>query len=278
MQYDDMVREGARHFHARHGCGTPSLRNTVLRYLFNCIHVGITVLAPLAGLWGTLAAMVLVISGIGIGIGPFGTMDEYFFSLFGMAAFGWLIFYGCMKILPLVQEKIEQLETERDRGGDIAEYNREGNIYYGVRDYGEAKRWYHRGANVGDADAQYNLGEMYRKGQGVERNYAKAMMWYRKAADQGLARAQFALGFLYYKSQEFKGRGVPQDYAEAAKWFHRAADQGDADAQCNLGAMYANGEGVTQDYVEALKWLYLAISLKTDTESLGGEAKNREII
>ena len=38
--------------------------------------------------------------------------------------------------------------------------------------------------------AQVNLGVMYRKGHGVERDYSKAANWYRKAAEQGDAEAQ----------------------------------------------------------------------------------------
>jgi hypothetical protein len=77
-----------------------------------------------------------------------------------------------------------------------------------------------------DADAQYNLGELYKDGRGVPQDYAEAARWFRKAADQGNAEAQNNLGEL---SKD--GRGVPQDYAEAARWFRKAADQGHADAQ-----------------------------------------------
>ena len=39
-------------------------------------------------------------------------------------------------------------------------------------------------AEQGYADAQFNLGSMYRKGEGVPENDAEAVKWYRKAADQ----------------------------------------------------------------------------------------------
>ena len=42
-------------------------------------------------------------------------------------------------------------------------------------------------AAQGLADAQYNLGGMYVKGEGVPQDYAEAARWFRCAADQGIA-------------------------------------------------------------------------------------------
>jgi hypothetical protein len=125
----------------------------------------------------------------------------------------------------------------------------------------------HRLADQGDAMAQYNLGVMYAKGEGVPQDYAEAVKWYRKAADHGWADAQYNLGVMYYN-----GRGVPQDYAEAVKWFRKAADQGYANAQYNLGVMYDNGRGVPQDFVEAHKWFNLAA-----TQGDADATKNRDV-
>lgn len=41
-------------------------------------------------------------------------------------------------------------------------------------------------AQQGDARAQFNLGAMYRNGQGVPQDDALAAAWTRKATDQGL--------------------------------------------------------------------------------------------
>jgi uncharacterized protein len=122
-------------------------------------------------------------------------------------------------------------------------------------------------ADQGDALAQFNLGVMYGKGQGVPQDYAEAVRWYRKAADQGNAQAQSNLGGAYDN-----GKGVPQDYAEAVKWYRKAADQGAALAQFNLGLMYNVGKGVPQDYVQAHKWYNLAASRLP-----ASEAKNRDM-
>jgi uncharacterized protein len=105
-------------------------------------------------------------------------------------------------------------------------------------------------ADQGVAGAQYNLGVMYRKGQGVPQDYAEAAKWFRKAAEQGRADAQSNLGIMYANGLG----GLPRDFSEALNWFHKAADQGDAIAQGNLADMYENGRGVPRDFTEAASW------------------------
>ena len=106
-----------------------------------------------------------------------------------------------------------------------------------------------RAAEQGDAEAQTDLGGMYRDGQGLPQDDAQAVHWYRRAADQGYAPAQDNLGRMYQN-----GRGVPQDDAQAVSWYRRAADQDEANAQNNLGAMYQMGRGVLRDYTQAVHW------------------------
>ena len=39
-------------------------------------------------------------------------------------------------------------------------------------DYAEAKKWFQKAADQGDADSQYNLGSLYYDGHGVTQDYA----------------------------------------------------------------------------------------------------------
>jgi TPR repeat protein len=80
-------------------------------------------------------------------------------------------------------------------------------------------------AELGDAEAQYNLGVMYDEGAGVDQDLAAAAGWYRKAAEQGFIDAQTNLGMMFYH-----GQGIPRDHHEAAVWFKLAASQGDQEA------------------------------------------------
>ena len=65
---------------------------------------------------------------------------------------------------------------------------------YNRGDFETALRLWQPLADQGNASAQYNLGLMYDKGEGVAENDAEAVKWYRKAADQGRATAQSNLG------------------------------------------------------------------------------------
>lgn len=49
-------------------------------------------------------------------------------------------------------------------------------------------------AEQGDANAQYNLAELYKKGQGVPQDRVQASIWYRLSAEQGHPFAIFQLG------------------------------------------------------------------------------------
>ena len=105
----------------------------------------------------------------------------------------------------------------------------------------------------GDAAAQFKVGLIYYKGQGVPPDYMEALNWFKKAALQGHPLAQYNAGYMYEK-----GEGTPQDYVEAAKYYRQAAEQGNQLAQYNLGYMYEKGQGVSPDEVQALMWYSLA--------------------
>jgi TPR repeat protein len=81
----------------------------------------------------------------------------------------------------------------------------------------------------GYAPAEYNLGVMYRQGEGVIQDSAEAANWLRLAAEEGHVGAQYILGIMHEN-----GEGVIQDNTEAANWFRKAAEQGDVEAQYNL--------------------------------------------
>ncbi|MBF0180162.1 MAG: sel1 repeat family protein [Magnetococcales bacterium] len=112
-----------------------------------------------------------------------------------------------------------------------------------------------RAAEQGDPEAQYDLGVLHERGEGMPVSLGEAERWYRLAAEQGFAMAQYNLGVLC-----IEGEGVRRRDGEGVKWFRLAAEQGMAEAQFNLGVMYQAGRGVTRDVTQAYAWIALAAS------------------
>ncbi len=115
----------------------------------------------------------------------------------------------------------------------------------------KAVEWYRRAAEQGHAQAQFNLGVSYYKGNGVTPNKQATEKWKRLAAEQGHMQAQTDLGSMYDT-----GDGVSEDKREAVKWYLLAARQGDTHAHYNLGLLY--GEKGIEDYRESYIWFYIA--------------------
>lgn len=113
----------------------------------------------------------------------------------------------------------------------------------------KAIEWFTRGAIEGDAEAQNELGIMYRDGDLVEKDYLIAKDYFEKAANQGYRDAQDHLAYLY-----FSGKLIEQDYKQAYFWLQKAAEQNSAYAQFGLGLMFENGLGVDPSYSKALRW------------------------
>jgi hypothetical protein len=124
-----------------------------------------------------------------------------------------------------------------------------------------------------------HLGEMYLRGEGVDKNYKNALNWFLKAANGFSSELvnwetnHFATGLAYDD-----GQGGVTFFEEAEKSFRKALKQEVRDAQYNLGKMYENGHGVTQNDKEAVKWYrkaadqgdpYAAQSLKKLLAKLG---------
>jgi TPR repeat protein len=93
-----------------------------------------------------------------------------------------------------------------------------GEAAYFRGDYAVAMEFMQPLAEQGDTHAQFLIGFMHEKGQGVSQDYAEAAKWYSLAAERGHAHAQNNLGVLYKN-----GRGVSKDYVQAYKWFNLAA-------------------------------------------------------
>ena len=113
----------------------------------------------------------------------------------------------------------------------LADFN-EGVAYYARGEYDKAAQvLIPLAESANQPMAQYFLGAMYAKGQGVEQSYEQAAKWYRSAAEKGVAPAQYKLGLLYRD-----GHGVPHDMEYAYAWLSVATKLGHQLAPAALSA------------------------------------------
>ena len=109
-------------------------------------------------------------------------------------------------------------------------------------------------ANLGNAEAQFNLAKCYQNGTGVLKNIDKAIELFTLSANQGYAKAQYHLAVCYENSN-----GVPKDISKAIELYTLSANQNYAQAQNDLGMCYALGNGLTQNWTKAIELFTLAI-------------------
>jgi len=154
------------------------------------------------------------------------------------------------------------------------------------KDLAKAIEWLDKAAKQDHPEALIRLGECYEQGKGVKRDRWIAFQNFKRAAELGNADAQFNVGYQYYQGapQDPQGKcsrrsNVPKgnffdqfdepfcpadkNVAAAVEWWQKAAAQGNWKAQFNLAGRYGSGEGVAKDYSRAYR-LYEAVAELAD--------------
>ncbi len=138
--------------------------------------------------------------------------------------------------LPIAQAN----ETEYQKGVDA----------YELRKYKTAFDIFKPLAEKEHAKAQFNLGQMYYNGQGVEQNYGEAFKWYKHAAKQGRAEGQFKLAKMYHE-----GKGVTEHNIYSHMWFSIAKTNGYKKTQDSINYFKSvmNSESIDKTQALTLK-------------------------
>lgn len=155
-----------------------------------------------------------------------------------------------MMCMPVFAQNAEKLYTE-------------GKALYDAKNYKAAYVKLKAAADEGHKKAQYRLGRLFDKGNGVAENNKQAFYWYLKSAEQGFAKAQYQVGKSYKN-----GEGVDEDRDKAFQYFKLAAEQGNGDAQFALGKCYMKGKGCAVDLDKAKEWFLLAFKNEKDGKEI----------
>lgn len=173
----------------------------------------------------------------------------------------------------------------KDRGMDPLEWAKFVIRNRDERNYVEAYSIFIRESRAESPEAEYCLGLMYARGQGITKDHSAALNWFLKAYDHGYTRAGYFIGRMYLSGLgtekdvakavrylesvawddaramyelgliNFKDQDMPRNLPKSAEWMLRAANAGNSEAQFVLGQFYKAGAGVPKDMDKAVRWL-----------------------
>ncbi|OHS98165.1 hypothetical protein TRFO_09016 [Tritrichomonas foetus] len=150
-------------------------------------------------------------------------------------------------------------------------------------------QWFWKSAQKHHSDAQYKVGHMLEKGEGITKNPKEAQKWYEKASSHqnskalfalgihnlngnkqksiemfkrasylGNIKAQFTLGMLYYNGEP---DCIKQDKKQAFNLFLKAAKQNHHESQYMIGIMLFEGDGCDRNKDESFNWLLKSFNM-----------------
>lgn len=152
-------------------------------------------------------------------------------------------------------------------------------------DLGQARYYFEKAAELGNADALYGLGKLYMKPDFPDYDPARAVVYLEQAVEKDHAFAKFQLGKLLCQGEfvekditrglllleELAQGGVSyaayiagkvylkeegwKDVQKAIRCFHMAAEDGNSYAEYQLGKIYYFGNGIRADREKGLEYL-----------------------
>ncbi len=125
------------------------------------------------------------------------------------------------------------------------------------KEYDKALQLYSEEAKKGNALAEYEIADLYRRGlitgeDKSKEHYSAALKGFletEREADTMKPYLQYRIGRMYYD-----GYGTKKNYAEALKWLEMSAKGGNHLAEITVAKMYASGTGTEKDSRKAALW------------------------
>ena len=169
----------------------------------------------------------------------------------------------CRTVAPGDKEDARKKIMKRIEANDTAAMTQMGGKFRDEGDYASAFEYYTKAAELGDLDAHYYLGNMYRDGKGVEKDEEKEVYHLEKAAVGGHAGARHNLAC-------YEGRNGRFD--RAVKHLVIAANQGLGDSTKLLWRQYADGHITKNELEAAIRAHQAAVDAMKSPQREGAEA------
>jgi tetratricopeptide (TPR) repeat protein len=163
----------------------------------------------------------------------------------------------CREPLPKTREEVNKYIMKRIKKNCPVAMYKFGWKCYHEGDYKTALEYWTKAAELGDAEAHFNLSVRYCKGEGVEKDTKKEMYHLEEAAVGGHPTASHNLGIIKGRNGRFE---------RARKHFIIAANLGYHDSLEGLRKLYAEGHASKEDYANALRAYQVAVDATQSSE------------
>lgn len=157
-------------------------------------------------------------------------------------------------------EGYKQIEEQRE--SDFFEYQI-GRIYAmktDMNDYGQARKWFEKAGEKGNAYAMFSLGNIHYFGNGKEPDYETAFDYFKRSAEKNCTHSFYRLGTMLRN-----GVGCSKDSVQSDFWFakmieHYAVhiDREDSLNCYRLGRLFEKGWGTAQNLEKAKEYYQAA--------------------
>lgn len=151
------------------------------------------------------------------------------------------VFFSAATLVSITACSVPKMPADIQSGiaaNDPVAFYKAGKFYDNLKHVSDSKKWaksaemYLKGAQLGNADCQSEIGYAYKQGAGVPRDYNQALAWYTKAAKQNHTGGLVGLGYMYDEAI-----GVKEDDAKALKLYDRAAALGSSSGKKNAAIL-----------------------------------------
>ena len=134
-------------------------------------------------------------------------------------------------------------------GQTASELNEQSKEFLSTQNFEKSYPLLKKAAELGNAEAQYNLGVSLEGGYGVEKDEALAFVWYLKSAEQG-----YNDGLYKMMMAHATGKNAEMNYTKAFEYALECSENDDPTCMLNVVSCYIDGIGTDRNLDKMLEW------------------------